>query len=545
MILNYLILVITIFSFLGYSIFLKKFVFYSKNNYDYIYDYDIFFGFISIFIIAFLFNIFLPLIYFTELFFLIGLILFFYFKKKIKLDGNISVFLLILLTTVFITYNTQTIYDSNLYHIQILNWNSFYKLNFGLANLEIRFGTNSFWQLVLSIFNNPKYDVQLLYLLNCVPISILISQFYFSEAKENKLSFIYIFCCLNFILIFSIIHPVSNGLILNSIRSPEVDTVAMFFFIFSVYFFIKYFEYFNYSDYIYCFIFSCLATITKISHIGVLLLPIVLFFSAKKKISRIFLICFILFFIWLIKSFILSGCWLFPVSFTCYPNFIWSTPIEEIQLISDIVSSYPRAHSANESFMNFDYTIYSFKWFYPWLKTYFFATGFFIIFLFVIITSLIILIFSYSKRDKIFYKEKLFYIFAIFYLLNLYIWFNAPELRFGYGLFISLSCLFFSYSFKTLIDKFKLMKKFKFLPILFIFILISQNYKNIYSLKEVNKIKFDNSNITLFKKVNEIDFYKSDSNHGFCNDFKLPCIIYPKEFNIKRAFGYYFFFIKQ
>ena len=172
MILNYIILVLSLISLFGFSILIKRFIFYSENNYNQIYDYDLFLGLIPVFIIAFIFNIFFPLKYLTELFFLVGILIFIYFRKEIKLDRKIIQFFGILFTIVFITYNSNTVYDSNLYHIQILNWNSFYKLNFGLSNLEIRFGTNSFWQLVLSIFNNPKYNVQYLYILNCVPISI-------------------------------------------------------------------------------------------------------------------------------------------------------------------------------------------------------------------------------------------------------------------------------------------------------------------------------------------------------------------------------------
>lgn len=542
MILNYIILVLSLISLFGFSILIKRFIFYSENNYNQIYDYDLFLGLIPVFIIAFIFNIFFPLKYLTELFFLVGILIFIYFRKEIKLDRKIIQFFGILFTIVFITYNSNTVYDSNLYHIQILNWNSFYKLNFGLSNLEIRFGTNSFWQLVLSIFNNPKYNLQYLYIFNCIPIAVLINQFNSFTSKDVQLSFIYIFCCLNFILLFSILHSDTNGLILNSLRSPEADTVAMFFLIFSVFFFLKYFESFKYQDYVYCFIFSCLAVITKISHIGTLLLPISIFFLTKLKFNRVQLICSILFLIWLTKSFILSGCWLFPVSFTCFPSFFWSTPIEEIKLYSNIVSSYPRAHSAAMSFMNFDYTLNSFKWFYPWLKTYFLATSFTVIFLIVSIFSILFIVLKIFLERKNIQFKKIFYIFIIFYIFNFYVWFNAPELRYGYGIFISLSCLLFSYAFKSFIIKLELINKFKYLPIFFLLILVSQNYKNINFLNNINKIIFNNSNIKIHKKVSGITYYKSNANHGFCNDFKMPCIIYPKKINNKKYSGYNFFY---
>ena len=542
MILNYIILVLSLISLFGFSILIKRFIFYSENNYKQIYDYDLFLGLIPVFIIAFIFNIFFPLKYLTELFFLIGILIFIYFRKEIKLNRRIIQFFGILFSIVFITYNSYTVYDTNLYHLQILNWNSFYKLNFGLSNLEIRFGTNSFWQLVLSIFNNPKYNVQYLYIFNCIPIAVLINQFNSFTLKEVKLSFIYIFCCINFILLFSILHSSNNGLILNSLRSPEVDTVAMFFLIFSVYFFLKYFEGFKYQDYVYCFIFSCLAAITKISHIGTLLLPISIFFLSKLKFNRVQLVCSILFLIWLTKGFILSGCWLFPISFTCFPSFFWSTSIEEIKLFSNIVSSYPRAHSAGMSFMNFDYTLNSFKWFYPWLKTYFLATSFTVIFLIVSIFSILFIFLKTFLEKKNIQFKKIFYILIIFYIFNFYVWFNAPELRYGYGIFISLSCLLFSYAFKSFINKFELISKFKYLPIFFLLILVSQNYKNINFLNNVNKIIFDNSKIKIHKKVNGITFYKSNAKHGFCNDFKMPCIIYPKKINNKKYTGYNFFY---
>ena len=542
MILNYIILVLSLISLFGFSILIKRFIFYSENNYKQIYDYDLFLGLIPVFIIAFIFNIFFPLKYLTELFFLVGILIFIYYRKEIKLNRKLIQFFGILFTIVFITYNSYTVYDTNLYHLQILNWNSFYKLNFGLSNLEIRFGTNSFWQLVLSIFNNPKYNVQYLYIFNCIPIAVLINQFNSFTSKDVQLSFIYIFCCLNFILLFSILHSDTNGLILNSLRSPEADTVAMFFLIFSVFFFLKYFESFKYQDYVYCFIFSCLAAITKISHIGTLLLPISIFFLTKLKFNRVQLICSILFLIWLTKSFILSGCWLFPVSFTCFPSFFWSTPIEEIKLYSNIVSSYPRAHSAAMSFMNFDYTLNSFKWFYPWLKTYFLATSFTVIFLIVSIFSILFIVLKIFLERKNIQFKKIFYIFIIFYIFNFYVWFNAPELRYGYGIFISLSCLLFSYAFKSFIIKLELINKFKYLPIFFLLILVSQNYKNINFLNNINKIIFNNSNIKIHKKVNGITYYKSNANHGFCNDFKMPCIIYPKKINNKKYSGYNFFY---
>ena len=542
MIINYLILILTCLAFLGYSIPIKKIIFYSKNNYEYINDYDIFYGLILIYILSFIFNIFLPLIYFTEIFFLLGLILFVYYFNKIKFSKNIVFFFITLLSLVFITYNTGTVYDTNLYHLQILNWNSYYKLNFGLANLEIRFGTNSFWQFILSIFNNLKYDFQHLFLLNCLPISILFNRFYFSKSNQIKLSSIYIFCCLNYILLYSILHTSSNGLIINSLRSPEVDTVAMFFFIFSVYFFLKFFEDFKYSDYVYCFIFSFLAAITKISHIGVLILPISLLYFSKKKFDRILVVSFTIFFIWSLKNFFLSGCWVFPISFTCYPSYYWTTPVEEIELFTKIASSYPRAHSANQDFMNFDYTLNSYAWLYPWLKSYFFATSFFIIFILILVTSFLFIGFQFFQKKKYIFFKKIFFILAIFYLFNFYIWFNAPELRYGYGLFISLSCLIFSYSFKQIINKFHLISKFQFLPILFLLILIFQNFQNIYFFKEINLIRFDNSNIKFFKKINDIDIYKSDGNDGFCNNFKEPCIIYPKEIGHRKYYDHNFFY---
>ena len=68
-------------------------------------------------------------------------------------------------------------------------------------------------------------------------------------------------------------------------------------------------------------------------------------------------------------------------------------------------------------------------------------------------------------------------------------------------------------------------------------ILVSQNYKNINFLNNVNKIIFDNSKIKIHKKVNGITYYKSNAKHGFCNDFKLPCIIYPKKIKVGNIEG--------
>ena len=75
------------------------------------------------------------------------------------------------------------------------------------------------------------------------------------------------------------------------------------------------------------------------------------------------------------KSFLSSGCLIFPISFTCIPV-SWSQDLIEVKSYANIVQSFARDTPLRLNFTNFDYTLNSWQWFVPWIKEYFLKQNF-------------------------------------------------------------------------------------------------------------------------------------------------------------------------
>ena len=76
-----------------------------------------------------------------------------------------------------------------MYHLQIIKWLNSEKIVFGLSNLEIRFGSNSLWFGIISLFQFKIDDFNTIYTFNIIPFSVLVYQII---KKENSLSYIFI-----------------------------------------------------------------------------------------------------------------------------------------------------------------------------------------------------------------------------------------------------------------------------------------------------------------------------------------------------------------
>ena len=119
---------------------------------------------------------------------------------------------------------------------------------------------------------------------------------------------------------------------------------------------------------------------------------------------------------------------------------------------------------------------------------------------------------------------------SILLILNLLIWFQAPETRFGWGLFITISCfplsilVFFNKQLKNLIFNFAHYQLLIFILLIFFDNKSNFNFKNLITLREKN---FDYSKIVKFDHYSGRDFYFSKD--WKCYDFDEICVNSPKE----------------
>lgn len=525
----------------GYSFLFKNFINKKKNE---IFNLDILYGLFFLIFLSLFLNFFSPLKYFVYIVILIG---FYFFMialryKKIKINFAIHLLIIFLFTTV-IYLNGDNV-DSPMYHLQIIKWLNNEKIVFGLSNLEIRFGSNSLWFGILSLLQIELNSFNSIYTFNLIPFSILIYQIF---NYEKKVSCIFINLSILFILIFSFLHPYSNGIILNHLHNTEIDTVAMVFFILSFYLFLKFFEERKIENLYLLIICSVICMVTRLSYIAVSIFPLYAIcvyykntaFSITNKIT---LVVISLILLWFIKNLIISGCLIFPVAFTCF-NFSWSPGIDEIDTYSKIVKGFARDTRDRLRYTDFEFMIHSYNWFVPWFKDYAMNTAFLKIFLFLISISGFTLFFSriFNFLEKIsFQQKKNYFIFFGLIFPSFYVWFQAPEIRFGWGMFITFCC----FPLSIIIFHFRFFKSWshkllKFSSIFFLFLLLFDNKSNL-SLKNYFKpyVKnIDYSKIVFVKNINGFDFYRSTN--WQCYDFKQICVNSLKhKYKIEKKFSH-------
>ena len=506
---------------------------------------DTLYGFFILIFISLFLNFFFPLKYFFYLISIIGFSIFLFAIIKKRIQINFFIHFLILFFLSFIIYSQGDNVDTPMYHLQIIKWISNEKIVFGLSNLEIRFGSNSLWFGLFSLFQLKYNNFNSIYFFNLIPFSII---FYQVFKKENKLSYIFLILCISFIILFSFLHPYLNGVILNHLHNTELDTIGMVFFILCVYLFLKFVERREIDNLRLLILCSAICLVIKLSYIAVTLFTVVaLFIYFKNNILSLFrdklsLFLIIFIFLWLIKNLIISGCLIFPVSFTCF-NLSWSPGVDEIETYSKVVKGFARDTRERLKYLDFEHTIYTFNWFIPWFKDYALNTAFIQISFFIITISLIfMIIFKFISLFNVdfFKKKKLYLLYTTIFIPSIYIWFQAPEIRFGWGLIISISC----FPLSILIFHFRYFEK-KHLNLLkissiFLFLLLIYDNRdnfNLHNLANPYEKKIDYSNIIKIRNINGFDIYKSIN--WQCYDFSKICVNSIKEnYDISRNYGY-------
>ena len=295
-------MIIPIFSLFIFLFFLYYFSFIIidkiDKNFDFLIKIDYSIVLIGIYFaifLSFIWHLIFPLKYF--LIFLV-LILIFYSNKNFHLKDNFKkikinpITTIAIITVIFISLSNSPIYDTMLYHHQVLNWFSDFAISKNLIQIDMRLGMVSPWHMFLSLFNYKINNYNLSFVANLIPF-ILITLIFFQTIKQKLilLSDLYLINCYAFIIIFSLIHPFGNGILLMELGSIGTDLNAGIFFILSVYFFLKYYENMNNnkrnSYFLYLIITCSLTVFSRISYfsIFILALPILVKSFNKRELA--------------------------------------------------------------------------------------------------------------------------------------------------------------------------------------------------------------------------------------------------------------------
>ena len=544
---NYLTLLVIF----GFSLGFKKIVF--LKNKIVIKNIDIFYGLITILFFSLLLHFFLPLEKIAALIFLF-VIFFFIFGllKKIYKVNFVYYFLIISFATFLAIPNGPNV-DSPMYHLQILKYLNLDRISFGIASLEIRFGMNSSWHSIIALLDFNLNNFSSKFYLTSVLLGILLYEIFFATKSDLKNN-IFLFLAIAYLLFFSFLHPFNNGVILNHLGNPETDIASMFFFFITIYIFMKNYEEFEIAEnknlINLLIITSLLSTTSRIATLPLLILPLCTFFFYKKY-SFININNFFVFFVgllWMIRSFFLSGCFIFPVKKTCFKTF-WSTNIDQVSFFYDETQSFARDR---DNYSDFNYTLNSYDWLIPWFKNYFFTTALLQISSVLILISLIALIFKKIKfkNSKIFNLQEFCLLFSL--ILCVLFWMKAPEIRFAWGLIIAIPC----FTIALAISKFKFLDQIFIKPTLknlgIIFLCSLMLYKHFNFINFENFFRIPNNdfshtyqnNLIKIGHFDGIDFYKSKI--WQCTDFKGVCVnTARKEYRVQKKYGYTFYIANE
>ena len=534
---NYLILL----SIFGYAFIFKKIVkknlFYSVNNIDF------FYGLFILVLLSLFINFFAPLKFFSIPVVTIGLFLFIY-GKKIKIYNINFIFYFILIPIIsFVSYFNGSNVDSPMYHLQVLKWIGEQKISLGLINLEIRLGMNSSWHSFLALVDISFKNWSAKYYISNILIAVIAVQVI--SQKTLSLSNLFLFLSVCYLNLFSYLHPFNNGIILNHLGNPEVDIPAMVLFIFSIYLFLKLVE-INFAskeltDLLSVVIFLSIST--KLSNIALVLIPLYIFFKHKQYffLNSTHYIILLASCLWTARSFLISGCFLFPVKFTCFST-PWYESVDKIEHFSKIIMGFARDTRLRDKYTNFDYVIDSNQWILPWFQDYFLNTSLLKISTALLLLSIFLAI-LFLVLNKSFYihniiKKNVIFI-LIYFIITVLIWFKAPEIRFGWGWIIAFPCLIVSGLIFHL-PYIKNIKQFYFSSILAgLFILLVSKHLEKFQVQHLilNKKIHSYENIIKIGNYNNVEFYQSTNSQ--CLDFIKVCVNQQKKrYSVVSKFHY-------
>jgi hypothetical protein len=248
------------------------------------------------------------------------------------------------------SFDTGFHYDAGYYHLNHQNWLRESNLILGMVNIFWPFGMSSIFEYISSIM---WFDNSFIYLHF---ITIIFIHFFYNFILDNLINRknLILANASFFLLVFSILDNVGiqggrNGFIfIQGVGKQDIEVGVLFLFISLVSLLYIYGEKANVLDLV------CLSLLTlftfqiKVSGVFVLAVyAILLIFVLNRKqqtFKNILIIhtpVLILSFFWFVKSYLTTGCLIFPLSVTCINSFDWyvlgSTEIfENITKISSL-----------------------------------------------------------------------------------------------------------------------------------------------------------------------------------------------------------------
>lgn len=357
-------------------------------------------------------------------------------KKSIeKLKKILSEFSIIQITAILLSLICILLYvlyctcwdDALYYHHQQIQWNEEYAVIPGLANIEDRFGFNSNYLLLSSIFtfrflfSDPLYALQsilFIYVMIWVFKEVITSNF-----QINRLILLFIF-----LFLF-----LQNSDFLTDSSTDIMPNVCAFYFIAYLSLYPNSFK----EKKLFVFILPLVLCTFKMSIFPLCIVSIyILYYTIKfgKKTTLIFLITssFLIIGLWLIRNVIISGYLVYPLYELDIFSFDWKVP-EGIAKIQQKVAITTFARGLFKDFITFHFFERSG---YFTFKLFFFKNVIVTIFYLIIVFSLFVIPYKLIKKGNIKNLDDNAQLILYTSLIVSFIYWllSAPDVRFASGI---------------------------------------------------------------------------------------------------------------
>lgn len=316
--------------------------------------------------------------------------------------------------------------DVAAYHFPTVNWISRSPLVLGLANLHDRFGFNSLWHFS-SVMSNPflrfesSVDVASLIL-----VFLFVVRYFEIQPGERTLPGILRIVAL-------VIWGKSTFFSNIGLPATDLPSAILAMLILENLFLALSRRELTESDFKFLALLLCFAVLVKLSQVFLIFPMVIVYFlvSTRPTIPFAFLagLAFLASF-WLLRSFLLSGCWVFPVTATCIPDVLWSLPLSEVQSQKEWIYAWARIPQ-----VPFHEIGNITQWFPVWFESQL-SKSFVVFFLISFVVFFVPLIFLRIE------KRNLGLILISVFPTVLFWFMSAPDLRFNLGVLIFLNSIF-------------------------------------------------------------------------------------------------------
>ena len=541
-IITFIIIFITLYS---YGVMIIKRI--NNNKFD-----DIFFtiltGYVFVGILTVIFHFFFKIGNLFSLSLIIIAITIFITLKNYTKESTLVLFLIILISPLLYGYSNHPI-DSNMYHHPYISYIKAEKIIFAIANIQFRFGHISFLQYVQSALINDY-----IHMISFTAINIIfyicfvyfVSKEIFLSQKFSYTFLIYIFSASFLLIKFARYREFGNDLI------PLLVCL---------YFFIQIFKKIdnnqNYNKFLLqlALPFFAFMFVHKISYTFTALMFLILIdFKKLKSLNEINFRCILFFFViigpWLLKNYITTSCFAYPVEITCFQNTLY-------QLIgtakpanaSFLTEIWAKGFIDHPDWKNLNLKEYAsgFNWVSNWMSGHFIK----ILEIMAPLFFIFLLTFSYlliNKKNFIskntLYKNNVNYLYLWFLIfIGLSIWFyKAPIYRYGAFYIISFTILsfiiFLNYFFNN-----KILINLSFFKNIFLISLVFFTLKNGIRIYESNNLFFPKTydlNNVEFKNSYTGDLKILNASNGLCYYTRAICSHeIPSSIRVKRIKNYF------